>query len=282
MQHTIGSENKARENALIFYFSATGNTWLAAKAIARRLSERGVQTDIAAIDEMSAMPDMGRYSVIGVGYPIFVFSIPGYVQRFIRKLPQGEGRKAFAFATMGGGTFGSEALASLLLRNKGYRVIAARPFVAANNDRALTGADDPDAPVTREALERMAADVESWTDDMLREKSGIVHDTTGWKLAAAVTGFAFTKLIPFHVTTMPFWFLKADSSCTGCGYCERICPVGNIKGALGRPRFGTRCIFCERCTNYCPKNAIHFLFSRRRPRYNAPGFRPPLLRKAGT
>lgn len=281
MQHTIGSESKAREKALIFYFSATGNTWLAAKTIARRLSERGVQTDIAAIEEMSAMPDLGRYSMIGVGYPVFVFSIPGYVQRFIRKLPQADGRRAFAFATMGGATFGSEALASLLLRSRGYRVIGARPFVAANNDRVLTGADAPDAPETREALERMITDLESWTDDMLCGKSWIERNTTLWKLAAALPGLAFKKLIPFHAATMPFWFLEADFGCTGCGYCECICPVGNIKNSLKKPAFGTRCIFCERCLNYCPKNSIHFLFSRRRPQYRVPGFRPPLLRRAG-
>lgn len=270
----------SKQHALILYFSGTGNTWLAAKAIKARLGEKGVSSDLAAIEEIKGSVDVSAYSVIGVGYPVYVFSIPGYVYRFIKKLPPGEGRRAFVFSTMGGGTFGSEALAALLLRNRGYSVTAAKPFVAVDNDPVLTGSADPRDPATKAALDKMLRDVTHWADEILDGKSAIHGNSAGMKLAAAAAGLAFRKLVPFHASSMPFWFLKADERCTGCGLCERFCPRGNIKESLRNPRFGTRCIFCERCVNLCPKNAVHFLFSKTRPQYRAPGFHPPLLRNA--
>lgn len=268
------------KKALLMYFSATGNTWLAAERIRSRLFKDNILCDLRSIEKIRGEVDLAPYSMIGIGYPIFLFSIPGYVYGFIKKLPHGKGRKAFVFATMGGGTFGSEALAALLLRNRGYRVIGAKPFVAANNDAILTGSVAPDAPETKSSLDKMLDDLSDWVDDLLDGKAETIKNTTGWKLAAAITGLAFRKLVPFHAFATPFWFLKADRRCNGCGLCERICPVGNIKKSLRKPRFGTRCIFCERCLNLCPQNSIHFLFSRWRPQYKAPGFRPPLLRKA--
>jgi len=267
--------------AVIFYFSGTGNTWLAASRIAQELKRHGVSSDLAALEETSGVPDISDYDMVGIGYPVYSFAIPGYVHRFLKKrLPAGEGRKAFVFSTMGGGTFGSEALASFLLRRRGYRVIAARPFIAPTNDMVLIGSQAPDSPLAKASIAGLLADVSSWVRQMLEGKAGISGDNPMMKLGAAALGFAFSKMISFHAFSMPFWFLKADERCTRCGLCERICPVGNIKGSLSNPRFGTRCIFCERCLNLCPHNAVHFLLSRRRPQYRAPGFTPPLLRAA--
>lgn len=268
-----------KRKTLILYFSGTGNTWLAAEKLKARLSERGIASDLKAIEEIRTDVDLGPYSTIGIGYPIYLFSVPGFVYRFLKKLTAGEGRKAFVFATMGGGTFGSEALAALLLRNRGYRVIGAKPFVAPNNDAVLTGSENPDSPEAQADIEGLLRGIDSWVDEIVEGKGSIYKNKVSTKLAAAITGFAFRKLIPLHAFSMPFWFLKADKRCTSCGICERICPVGNIKGSLKIPRFGTRCLLCERCLNFCPKNAIHFLFSPWRPQYRAPGYKPPFLRK---
>ncbi len=44
--------------------------------------------------------------------------------------------------------------------------------------------------------------------------------------------------------------------CTGCGWCERSCPVGSITMASGKPVFGDRCVACFRCVYGCPAHAI--------------------------
>ncbi len=44
--------------------------------------------------------------------------------------------------------------------------------------------------------------------------------------------------------------------CTGCGWCERSCPVGSITLAGGKPVFGDKCVACFRCVYGCPAHAI--------------------------
>lgn len=55
--------------------------------------------------------------------------------------------------------------------------------------------------------------------------------------------------------------IRRGSGCTGCGICEKSCPLGTMK--QGHP--GKDCLRCLRCVKSCPRNALS-------PRYS------PLLR----
>lgn len=47
-----------------------------------------------------------------------------------------------------------------------------------------------------------------------------------------------------------------SSMCIGCGTCAKICPKGNIRLVHGKPQFGTDCLQCLSCLQYCPQEAI--------------------------
>ena len=47
-------------------------------------------------------------------------------------------------------------------------------------------------------------------------------------------------------------------SCISCGTCERVCPLGNVKLADGKPVWGDACTHCMACINLCPKSAIEY------------------------
>jgi MinD superfamily P-loop ATPase len=47
-----------------------------------------------------------------------------------------------------------------------------------------------------------------------------------------------------------------DGKCTGCGTCEKICPVKNIRLAEGKPVWLHACEQCAACFSWCPKEAI--------------------------
>lgn len=57
-------------------------------------------------------------------------------------------------------------------------------------------------------------------------------------------GFIFSILAQFSI-----FQLRQGPSCTGCGKCERACPVG-VFGTGGQKR---ECYFCGRCLDACPE-----------------------------
>ncbi len=48
------------------------------------------------------------------------------------------------------------------------------------------------------------------------------------------------------------------SSCTGCGTCAKVCPVGNVNMVDGKPVFSDKCQQCMACIQWCPNKAIDY------------------------
>ncbi len=60
----------------------------------------------------------------------------------------------------------------------------------------------------------------------------------------------------FAVHTRSF---SVDDTCTGCGICEKICPVHTIRiSDTGKPVWGKACTQCLGCINRCPAHAIQY------------------------
>ncbi len=66
---------------------------------------------------------------------------------------------------------------------------------------------------------------------------------------------------PFHV---------ADS-CTGCGKCSKVCPMGNIMLENLKPEWGNRCTMCLACYHHCPHKSVEYgKRTRGKGQYTAP------------
>lgn len=44
--------------------------------------------------------------------------------------------------------------------------------------------------------------------------------------------------------------------CVGCGICENVCPLNNIKIINKRPHWKKDCSSCLACFHWCPKKAV--------------------------
>ena len=65
-----------------------------------------------------------------------------------------------------------------------------------------------------------------------------------------------------------------NTSCDGCGICEKLCLSGKIVIKGGKPVWNPaiRCLFCFACIHYCPQEAIQFSHTKTpvRHRYHHP------------
>jgi ferredoxin len=246
-------------------------------AIAEEFERRGVRADLLALEQAPDRLDFSSYTMIGIGFPVYAWCFPSNVRRFIKKLPQGKGRRAFVFSTIQGASLGSEALLGRYLKKKGYRVLAGRAFLAVNNETIYFGPADPKNPYTIEMIERMKSRAPAFVEEILSDNGVIERNNPFYVMLSEFAGVIF-DLLDGWLASRNF---RIKATCTRCGICEQICPAGNIYASLVWPRFHNRCLMCERCVNFCPVKAIMHPIRRVNTdvRYHAPGYIPPILRE---
>ncbi|HBU11618.1 MAG TPA: hypothetical protein DEB31_02460 [Clostridiales bacterium] len=249
---------------MIFYFTATGNSLYAAQSLQKQLGG-----DMYSIPNLlrqgpltfTAQP--GEY--VGFVFPIFYWGLPDILPRFTAGLTINGAapERTFILATGGGATgTACEDLEKALAKcgiEAGYKfsVRMGSNYVPEFTmpgpekvERLLNAADGK--------LAKFAALIKSG-------KTGDYNKSKG-PLYPLVSPIA-QRMYPRD--TSRFY---ADGACTGCGQCERVCPVSAIRVEGGSPRWvKARCETCLACLHRCPAQAIQYKKDmRKRGRYVNP------------
>ena len=75
-----------------------------------------------------------------------------------------------------------------------------------------------------------------------------------------MAGFFGQRLYFGHKTKNYSDKLRVDEDkCIGCGKCEKLCPMNNIKIVDKKVVQNNQCTMCYRCINHCPKQAMTLL-----------------------
>ena len=75
-----------------------------------------------------------------------------------------------------------------------------------------------------------------------------------------MAGFFGQRLYFGHKTKNYSDKLRVDEDkCIGCGKCEKLCPMNNIKIVDKKVVQNNQCTMCYRCINNCPKQAMTLL-----------------------
>jgi Pyruvate/2-oxoacid:ferredoxin oxidoreductase delta subunit/flavodoxin len=249
----------------IHYFSGTGNTEHAAEVLGNELKQKGAAVSLYRVKRGATAP--GQAADVNVFmFPVYGFTFPYSMLRYLQKLPNGKGAKAAVIANHGmlnmkgginTGYEGHSALkAGKLLAKRGFDVFLTDRVGYPENVTIIAH-----APSTENCREVVAA-----ADKKLKDIAGRISSqekslhryTFLDKLCSNALGWTYVYLGRWQIGK----FYTADSRCNACGTCVSMCPAGCIRMINKKPRWNYQCDGCLRCYNFCPQNAIQVSIMR--------------------
>lgn len=233
---------------MILYFSGTGNSKYVANELAQKLGDslfsinEGIKNGVA--------PQQANDNLVLV-CPTYAWRIPKLVVDYVKNTDF-VGAKRIWFVMTCGGEIGNAAkfnkelaevkhldyMGSFGIRLPDNYIIM---FPAAPQDAAQKlFAEAP------EKIEKLAAIISA--GQAFPKPRSNMYD----KAMSSLVNPLFYKNVKSDL------FLATDA-CNGCGLCEKLCPLNNIKLAAGKPTWGhTNCTHCMSCISYCKQNAIEY------------------------
>jgi NAD-dependent dihydropyrimidine dehydrogenase PreA subunit/flavodoxin len=249
------------KNVDIYYFSGTGNTFLAAKKMKEIFEKNGRVCNLTKL-ETAGPQKINKDNAIGIAFPVACFSTYPFVWDFIKKLPETSGTEIFMLATMGGSAGAAKGPIRAAVVKKGYSPIGAEEIVMPSNIFYIESEEACKAIVSKGLLS-----VERFAEDLLR-------GDTMWKPGGLRSGIMYALFgllaVSWNFKMGQKWFMmRLDrTKCTKCGICARLCPVKNIK-MNEYPEYGLDCQYCLRCCSLCPEKALRVVFNKGGKTYSA-------------
>ena len=235
----------------IFYFSGTGNSLAAAKALKAHFDCPRIINIADIIDGERIFAGYDR--VIAV-YPSYAYGAPVAVRRFFKRAEFKDGAYIAALVTYGSKQGGALAEAKRLLRRRGIKLDYAGRIPAVENFIPIFGSPTEKKLVGRTAMQENA--VRAACQDI---ESGAKRKVHAFRVFPKFVSALFRAARPLIVK-----FYRVEDTCTGCGVCQKVCPARAIKMDGGKPSFSGKCELCQCCINWCPRKAVSFL--RAKPR----------------
>lgn len=230
----------------IYYFTSTGNCLYVGKEIKNKINEVELISIAKVIKEDNLICDS---DIVGIIYPLHCFSLPSVVEEFLEKLKLEGNPYIFAVQVTGGGSSRNGFVRiNEILNTKGLRLNNFEEIKYISNyiragrnpskERAIKSIEDE-----KSKLDEFIISIQSKEDKNLKLRkqsvSNLVHSL--WKNKYKNKDKKF----------------NANNNCTGCGTCEKVCPVSNVKLEESRPTWNGNCIDCMACINICPSKAIN-------------------------
>lgn len=242
----------------IHYFSGTGNTKRAVEVITGELEKNGYQVTQFLMGrsrpEVTENPDFQIFA-----FPVLAFAPPVMVKKYLRRLPDGAGKKTAVFATYGGSPAGALGYVERMLRRKKFEVfLTGGACYPENWTQMINPPQEMEAQTIINAGDHGARD---FATAFLSGERKIYRSELIENLITGTIGFLFGLIGRQFLGKTHI----ADSNCNHCQICVKTCPVKTIgmSGIGGhKPHWGFRCEDCGRCINLCPRKAIQVSIPR--------------------
>lgn len=232
---------------VIFFFSGTGNSF----DITLRIAEQIDNTDIVNIASIKNIPSLKNYKRIGLIFPVYGFTMPNIVTKFISTLPGNINAYYFCIVTLGGLGLGAE-----------YRIYEA--FNRKNIE--LDYITHIYMPENYIITSMVTADkiLNKTLKDSVKSVKRIANDLINFAKNKSKKSIFYNIVKKISQEETKQWPLRAkekfniNDNCIKCKKCIKICPVGNIKMINEKIVFDEHCECCLACMHSCPKEAINY------------------------
>lgn len=252
---------------MIFYFSGTGNSKHAAKEIAKVQGEE--VADIA--QEMSKGFEGYSYELkenekLGFVFPVHAWGPPDIVLRFINKIKiTGNDPYIFTVATCGEEEGNTTKILEKHMYSAGLKLKSRFTIVMPNS--YMIGYDVDPHEIQIDKLNKAEAKIRQ-INEVISNREQDINNTIPGRFAAVKSSIVNPMFKKSLDDTKNYYALD---SCTKCGLCVEICPVGSIS-LIDKPVWEKSCIKCFGCINRCPVQAIQFgKGTEKKGRYFHPG-----------
>lgn len=255
---------------MIFYFSGTGNTRWAAKALAEATGEQLVYIPEAMLGDCNYMLQPNER--IGFVFPVHGWRPPKIVRSFIGRLglleadyaaneqPSPLSTRHYCYTVCTAGDTVGEAISILEhdIAPLGIRLAARFSLIMPESYVGLPFMDVDKKAKEQEKKARAAEELRQYAQRIVAREAGDGHITVGrWpRINSRLIGSVFVNHL---VTDKPFHVVA--NRCVKCGICADVCPVGDVIGGLGlEPRWkhDGSCLSCFTCYHHCPHHAIEY------------------------
>ncbi len=233
-------------NVDIYCFSGTGNTLLLCQRMKKVFDAKGSRTRLLRIeneDPKNVVPE----NIIGLAFPVAIFTTYPLVFNFIKGMPKVDGTKVFMLDTMGGLSLGVVSQVKSILKRKGYKTMGAKEFVMPDN---FTPSPEKDLK-NPDLIEKAYLKAEKYAEKLWDGK-------TSWSSIPVLpwATFYLSQMI-FKIPSFRKKSIKMDKDkCVKCGLCAKLCPTKNIT-MRDYPVFLDKCELCMRCVAFCSAHALY-------------------------
>lgn len=231
-----------------FYYSGTGNTYLAVREMTEVFSARGIKVTLHKIEHTDPAK-INTTETIGLAFPVAFQSTFPFVWDFFKALPQSEGTLIFMVDTMMAFSGAIVGPLNKSLTAKGYRCIGAKEicmpsnwFPKKINEEKNKVKINKGLKIAREYAEDLLEGETSWGQIPL--------------LSDGLYKLCCNSVMINRVNLATGRRISVDKSrCTQCGLCSKLCPKHNII-MKEYPEWRDSCEVCMRCLSFCPTKAV--------------------------
>ncbi len=261
-------EHQKRIRLLILFFSGTGNTQFVAEYLRDRVLESCAHERLEVV--LSALewstPDITEhYDLVCIGFPVYEGRAPRIVREHIDRFPEVSNKGAFVFNTKGLAQGRANRSIARMLEKKGFRPLGSASLVMPASD-GISMFMKKDSKKFQEFLQRDFKSLPKADALAARISGAVQHLVSGRSVTTLARDAAFTpigflltgffRLLYSAFGESAARKLRATERCSACGLCARFCPTQNISIADGEVAFDDACVFCLRCVNNCPEEAV--------------------------